>query len=96
MALQRSRQGVEPVRRSEEVFQGFLGKHVLDAKRDQHGFGINGQLHFSPDLRRVVGVTAEHQNHDARGPDGIDNGRAPFLTWYHIAWRNPAADSFRF
>ena len=96
MGLQRWCQRIQPVRRPQEVLQRLCGSDVLDAERDQHGFRVYGELDFSSDLGRGVGVAAEDQDHDTRRLDRVDDGSAPLLARDNVSWRDPAPDSVRF
>src|SRR5204863_6932487 len=72
--------------------EGLLRLDILDAQRKQSLAQIGCPFDFASDLRRVVGVAAEHQDKDLGSADRIDDRCCPILSWPDVAGCDPAAN----
>jgi hypothetical protein len=75
--LERRREGIQPMLRAQKIFEALRGHHGLDAKRQDPHLLVHGTLHLAAHLRRLIAARREHEDHDPRGRNGVDDLRCP-------------------
>ena len=66
------REQIDPLPRRELARQCLIGGHILDADRDDSDMMTTGENDLLLDFVRIVGVACEHQNHQTRVPQCLD------------------------
>jgi hypothetical protein len=90
------REGIEPVRRADEVLEGLSERNVLDTERDDRDALVDGAFDLALDLGRLVGARGKDEHHDAAASDRVDDRRAPVESRQDVAWSDPAAQAVPF
>ena len=88
-------EGVKPVRRADEVFQGLGRSDIFDPQWNHRDSFVYCAFHLELNLSRGIGVSRKDEHHGARAVDGFDDGAAPILSWQNVARGNPATNTMR-
>lgn len=96
MRRKRTGIGVEPVRRTDKIFEVLRRRNVFDSKRNDAHAVMDGPLHLTGNLRRSIGMLRKNENHDLAFFNPFDYRFAVLASRQYIARGNPAANAVFF